>query len=114
VRRGCLSACTGEGWLEEKRPVLALPACHHSTCLPVYLPPCLPATSITNLPHLACLPAEDEVRLRRQQELYEAVRSERNTYSRNVVEVQVGWSWVDSGCVKSQLVERLWAVQGSL
>ncbi|KAL4853863.1 Cilia- and flagella-associated protein 58 [Chlorella vulgaris] len=32
--------------------------------------------------------AEDEVRLRRQQELYEAVRSERNTYSRNVVEVQ--------------------------
>lgn len=40
--------------------------------------------------------AEGEARLRQQQELYEAVRSERNTYSRSLVEVQVragegGW-----------------------
>lgn len=33
---------------------------------------------------------EGEARLRQQQELYEAVRTERNNYSRSLVEVQVG------------------------
>ena len=34
--------------------------------------------------------AEGEARLRQQQELYESVRSERNSASRSLVEVQVG------------------------
>ncbi len=56
--------------------------------------------------------AEGEARLRQQQELYEAVRSERNSYSRNLVEVQVGcgaWvvvcDWLGTAVVGSVAVE---------
>ncbi len=54
--------------------------------------------------------AEGEGRLKQQQALYEAVRSDRNLYSKNLIEAQVRVAlWAGGGweCVR----ERGWCVQ---
>jgi hypothetical protein len=40
---------------------------------------------------------DGEARLRQQQSLYEAVRADRNSYSKNLIAAQVGWGWVGWG-----------------
>lgn len=49
--------------------------------------------------------AEAETKLKQQQNLYEAVRSDRNLYSKNLIESQVGCRnrpyW---GCIRMELV----------
>ena len=46
--------------------------------------------------------AEGETRLKQQQALYEAVRADRNLYSKNLIEAQVGGAWRGTG-LTSQL-----------
>ena len=44
--------------------------------------------------------AEAETKLKQQQNLYEAVRSDRNLYSKNLIEAQVCWISKIRGLVK--------------
>lgn len=44
--------------------------------------------------------AEAETKLKQQQNLYEAVRSDRNLYSKNLIESQVTVAWWSGKCIK--------------